>query len=324
METILVTGALGQIGAELIPALRDAYGGSHVIASDIRLPAAGDALAAGPFEYVDCTHIREIAEVVREQGVTTIYHLAAILSASGEERPRAAWDLNMGGLYRVLEVARHHGCRVFFPSSIGAFGPGTPPDDAPQDTIQRPQTMYGITKVAGELLADYYCVRFGLDVRGLRFPGLISYVAPPGGGTTDYAVDMFAHAIRYARYSCFLRADARLPMMYMPDAVRAMIEVMSADRSRLRHRNAFNIAAMSFTPAELATAIAEHVPGFTVDYVVDPVRQAIADSWPHSLDDSAAREEWDWAPRWALPAMTRDMLTRMQERDAAARAAHDA
>lgn len=314
METILVTGALGQIGSELIPALRAEYGAANVIASDIRLPTNDATAAAGPFEYVDCTHIREIAEVVREHAVTTIYHLAAILSASGERRPRATWDLNMGGLYRVLEVARQHNCRVFFPSSIGAFGPGTPQDHTPQDTIQRPQTMYGITKVAGELLADYYCSRFSLDVRGLRFPGLVSYVAQPGGGTTDYAVEMFAHAIRYGRYSCFLRPDARLPMMYMPDAVRAMIELMSADRSRLRHRNAFNISAMSFTPDELAAAIVRHEPGFAVAYLVDPIRQAIADSWPRSLDDSAAREEWGWAPAWDLPAMTRDMLTRMRER----------
>jgi nucleoside-diphosphate-sugar epimerase len=320
---ILVTGALGQIGSELIPALRAEVGQGHVIASDIRLPSAADAAAAGPFEYLDCTHIREVDAVVRARGVTTIYHLAAILSANGEQRPRAAWDLNMGGLYRVLEVARHHRCRVFFPSSIGAFGPSTPRDDAPQDTIQRPQTMYGITKVAGELLADYYCTRFGLDVRGLRLPGLISHVAPPGGGTTDYAVDMYTQAVRYGRYSCFLRADGTLPMMYMPDAIRAMIEVMQAESSRLLHRNAFNVAAMSFSPAELADSIATHVPGFTVDYRVDPVRQAIADSWPRSIDDRAAREEWDWAPRWDLDAMTRDMLARLRERDNVARTAPD-
>jgi len=315
--TLLVTGALGQIGSELVPALRAELGQDQVIASDIRLPTAAAAAAAGPFEYVDCTHIREIDAVVREHSVTTIYHLAALLSASGEQRPRAAWDLNMGGLYRVLEVARHHGCRVFFPSSIGAFGPSTPRDDTPQDTIQRPQTMYGITKVAGELLADYYCTRFGLDVRGLRLPGLISYIAPPGGGTTDYAVDMYTQATRDGRYSCFLRADSTLPMMYMPDAIRAMIEVMQAEASRLRHHNAFNVAAMSFSPAELADCIARYVPGFTVDYHVDPVRQAIADSWPSSIDDRAAREEWGWTPQWDLDAMTRDMLARLRERDAA-------
>ena len=317
METILVTGALGQIGSELVPALREKVGDEHVIASDVRLPSAGAAEAVGAFEYLDCTHIREIDAVVRQHGITTIYHLAALLSASGEQQPRAAWDLNMGGLYRVLEVARHHGCRVFFPSSIGAFGPSTPPDDTPQDTIQRPETMYGITKVAGELLCDYYCSRFGLDARGLRLPGLISYVAPPGGGTTDYAVDMYLQAVRHGRYSCFLRADSTLPMMYMPDAIRAMIEVMQAEESALRHHNAFNVAAMSFSPAELAESIRQLVPGFSVSYRIDPVRQAIADSWPRSIDDSAARKEWGWAPRWDRDSMTRDMLERLRERDAA-------
>jgi len=317
VETILVTGALGQIGTELVPALRAEVGEANVVASDIRLPSGAAPAGAGPFEYLDCTHIREIDAVVRRHGVTTIYHLAAMLSAVGEERPRAAWDLNMGGLYRVLEVARDHGCRVFFPSSIGAFGSSTPRDDAPQETIQRPGTMYGITKVAGELLCDYYCSRFGLDVRGLRLPGLISYVAPPGGGTTDYAVEMYQQAVRYGRYSCFLRADATLPMMYMPDAVRGLIELMQAERSRLEHPNAYNITAMSFSPAELAECIAKYVPGFVVDYHVDPVRQAIADSWPRSIDDSAAREEWGWAPEWDLDAMTQDMLARLRERDAA-------
>jgi len=309
---ILVTGALGQIGSELVAALRAQFGAGQVVASDLRVPPAG--ASDGPFEYVDCTHIREIDAVVRHHEIDTIYHLAALLSAVGEERPRVAWDVNMGGLYRVLEVARQHRCRVFFPSSIGAFGPTTPRDHTPQDTIQRPTTMYGITKVAGELLCDYYCTRFGLDVRGLRFPGLISYSAPPGGGTTDYAVEIFAQALRHRRYSCYLRADTVLPMMYMPDAIRAMIEVMQAEAARLRHRNAFNIASMSFAPAALAAEIAAHLPGFTVDYEVDPVRQAIADSWPRSLDDSAAREEWGWAPRYDLPAMTRDMLEQVGAR----------
>lgn len=322
MNTILVTGALGQIGSELVPALRERFGPERVIASDVRLPTGGDAGTAGPFEYIDCTHIREIEAVVRHYGVDTIYHLAALLSATGEQRPRAAWDVNMGGLYRVLEVARQHGCRVFFPSSIGAFGPGTPRDQTPQETIQRPTTIYGITKVAGELLADYYCTRFGLDVRGVRFPGLISYVAPPGGGTTDYAVDMFNQAVRYGRYSCFLRADTRLPMLYMPDALRAMIELMQADASRLRHRNAFNIAGISVTPAELAAEIRRHIPELEVEYDVDPVRQAIADSWPASLDDAAARVEWGWSASWDLTAMTRDMVQRIRERRAAARDPH--
>ena len=310
MSKILVTGAGGQIGSELVPALRARFGVDQVIASDVRIPAA--ATAEGPFEQVDCTHIQEIAAVVRRHAIGTIYHLAALVSAVGEHHPDVAWDVNMGGLYRVLEVARQQGCRVFFPSSIGAFGPGTPRDPAPQDTIQRPTTMYGITKIAGELLGDYYSSRFGMDVRGVRFPGLISSVAPPGGGTTDYAVDIFAQAIRFRHYSCYLRADTALPMMYMPDAIRAILEVMQADPTRLRHRNAFNISAMSFTPSELAHEIAKHLPDFTIDYQIDPVRQAIADSWPRSLDDTAAREEWGWAPQYDLATMTRDMLNQAE------------
>lgn len=310
MRRVLVTGALGQIGVELVPALRAHPGVDLVVASDVRIPAPGTA--DGPFEYVDCTHIRQIEAVVRRHDIDTIYHLGALLSAVAETKPRTAWEINMGGIYRVLEVARTHGCAVFHPSSIGAFGPSTPQVGTPQDTIQRPTTMYGITKVAAELLCDYYASRFGADTRGLRLPGLISYVAPPGGGTTDYAVEIFHHAVRYGAYHCYLRADTALDMMYMPDAVRAMIELMEADRSRLVHHNAFNITAMSVTPAQLAAAIAEHLPGFTIDYRVDPVRQAIADSWPRSLDDSAARTEWGWAPRFDLAAMTADMLAHVR------------
>lgn len=233
MPNVLVTGALGQIGSELVPALRARFGTANVIASDLRMPPTESSAAEGPFEHIDCTHIREIDAVVRHRQIDTIYHMAALLSAVGEERPHVAWDVNMGGLYRVLEVARQHSCAVFFPSSIGAFGPGTPHDNAPQDTIQRPSTMYGITKVAGELLCDYYHARFGVDTRGLRFPGLISSVAPPGGGTTDYAVEIFAQAIRYHHYVCALEPDTALPMMYMPDAIRAIAELMDADASRL-------------------------------------------------------------------------------------------
>jgi nucleoside-diphosphate-sugar epimerase len=308
---VLVTGAAGQIGSELVPALRRRYGAVHVVASDVRLPAAGAVAEDGPFEHVDCTHIREIDYAVRRHGVRTIYHLAALLSATAEERPRVAWEINMGGLYRVLEVARHHGCSVFLPSSIGAFGPTTPARATPQDTIQRPTTMYGITKVASELLCDYYHGRFGLDTRGLRLPGLVSYVAPPGGGTTDYAVDIFHRAVRDERYSCFLREDTRLPMMYMPDAIRGIIELMEADAARLTHRNAFNVAAMSFTPAELTEEIRRHRPAFEVDYRVDPVRQSIADSWPESVDDSAARSEWGWKAEYDLAGMTADMLAKL-------------
>ena len=315
MSSILVTGALGQIGSELVPALRERYGDARVIASDIRLPPSGtDEDEGGTFEYLDCSHIRQIDGVVRKHDVTSIYHLAALLSATGEEKPRVAWDVNMGGLYRVLEVARQAGCAVFFPSSIGAFGPTTPHDQTPQDTIQRPSTMYGVTKVSGELLCDYYASRFGLDTRGLRLPGLISRVAPPGGGTTDYAVEIFYQAIRYRHYTCFLRPDTELAMMYMPDAIRAMLELMEADPARLRHRNAFNVAAMSFTPERLAAEIRRHIPTFVVDYEVDPMRQAIADSWPRSLDDSAAREEWGWRPQYDLESMTREMLQRLGTR----------
>lgn len=318
MQRILVTGALGQIGSELVPALRARYGAEAVVASDVRMrPAAGDG--EGPFEYLDCTKRERIAEVVHKHHIDTIYHLAALLSATAEEKPQVAWDVNMGSLYRVLEVARQDRCAVFFPSSIGAFGPGTPPDQTPQDTIQRPTTMYGVTKVAGELLCDYYHQRFGVDTRGLRFPGLISYVAPPGGGTTDYAVEIFYEAIRHGRYSCFLAPGTRLDMMYMPDAVEALIGVMEADPARLVHRNAFNVTAMSFTPEELATEIRKHLPEFALSFHVDPMRQKIADSWPNSLDDSAARQEWGWSPKYDLAAMVADMLEKLREKLAAER-----
>jgi nucleoside-diphosphate-sugar epimerase len=313
MQRILVTGGLGQIGAELVPALRERFGADNVVASDIRMPPSG-SLSNGPFEYVDCQHLHEIESVIRRYAIDTIYHLGAVLSATAETKPRVAWDVNMGGIYRVLEAARAHGCAVFHPSSIGAFGPTTPPDGTPQDTLQRPITMYGITKVAAELLCDYYASRFRIDTRGVRLPGLVSYAAPPGGGTTDYAVEIFHHAVRHRRYTCYLRPDTRLDLMYMPDAVRAMIEVMEADPSHLRHRNAYNIAAMSVTPAMLAKAILRHLPDLVIDYEVDPVRQAIADSWPNSIDDSAARADWGWKPRYDLDAMTADMLEHIGQR----------
>ena len=310
MDTFLVTGAAGQIGSELIPALREKYGASRVIASDIRMPAS-TTIADGPFEHLDCTKPDQVHDVVSRHGVRAIYHLAAMLSAIAEDRPQAAWALNMGGLYNVLEVARQYRCAVFFPSSIGAFGPTTPRDRTPQDTAQRPTTIYGVTKVSGELLCDYYAQRFGVDVRGLRFPGLISYAAPPGGGTTDYAVEIFYQAIRYRHYTCFLRGDTALDMMYMPDALRAILELMEADPKRLVHRNSFNISAMNFTPERLAAEIRKHVPEFKLDYDVDPIRQAIADSWPRSIDDSAARAEWGWAPAYDVAAMTKDMLEKL-------------
>jgi nucleoside-diphosphate-sugar epimerase len=314
MRRILVTGALGQIGSELIPALQQRYGAERIVASDIRMVPAGRAAPEVRYEHLDCTQPQQIQEVVRRHDVGTIYHMAALLSAVAEEKPQIAWSLNMGGLYHVLEVARQYDCAVFFPSSIGAFGPTTPREATPQVTIQRPTTMYGVTKVAGELLCDYYARRFGTDTRGLRLPGLVSYAAPPGGGTTDYAVDIFYQALRYRHFGCFLRADTRLDMMYMPDAIRAMVELMEADGARLSHRNAYNITAMSITPDELAAAIREHIPDFVIDYEIDPERQAIADSWPRSLDDSAARADWGWAPAFDLAAMTRDMLERLGEK----------
>lgn len=270
MRKILVTGALGQIGSELVPALCERYGAGNVIASDVRMRQPQGGLERGEvgqenlcqFAHVDCTYPDQILEVVRRHDAGTIYHLAALLSASAEERPQVAWTTNMGGLYNVLEAARQYGCAVFFPSSIGAFGPSTPRDGTPQVTVQRPTTMYGVTKVSGELLCDYYASRFAVDTRGLRLPGLISYMAPPGGGTTDYAVEIFRQAIRYRHYTCFLGAGTKLDMMYMPDAIRAMYELMEADRARLTDRNAFNVSAMSITPKELADAIRARIPGF--------------------------------------------------------------
>jgi nucleoside-diphosphate-sugar epimerase len=311
MRRILVTGALGQIGSELIPALQDRYGAGDVVGSDLRVMPL-ERLAGSACEHVDCTQPQQVLEVIRRHDVGTIYHLAALLSAVAEERPHVAWSVNMGGLYNVLEAARQYRCQVFFPSSIGAFGPSTPREHTPQVTVQRPTTMYGVTKVAGELLCDYYASRFGVDARGLRLPGLISYVAMPGGGTTDYAVEIFYSALRYKHYSCFLKPDTRLDMMYMPDAVGAMIALMEAEARRLSHRNAYNITAMSITPAELAAEIRKHIPDFAIDYQVDPVRQAIAGSWPQSIDDGAARKDWGFAPRFDLAAMTADMLKRLR------------
>ena len=314
MRRILVTGALGQIGSELVVALRARYGSEAVIASDIRLPPLETLRPGERFEFLDSTNARQIQDIVRNRDIGTIYHLAALLSATAEEKPHVAWELNMGGLYKVLEVARQLDCKVFFPSSIGAFGPGTPKDNTPQDTIQRPTTMYGVTKVAGELLCDYYHRRFGVDTRGLRFPGLISHAAPPGGGTTDYAVAIFYDAIRHRRYTCFLKPDTRLDMMYMPDALAALVALMEADPTRLIHRNSFNVTAMNFTPEELAGEIRKHIPPFEIRYEIDPVRQGIADSWPHSLDCSAARDEWGFAPQYDLGAMVEDMLAKLRAR----------
>lgn len=299
--------------------MRARFGTDHVIATDLRVVPSRAAAAESPYDHLDCTEPQQLHEAVRRYDVGTIYHLAALLSASAEAAPQLAWSVNMAGIYNVLEVARTYGCQVFFPSSIGAFGPSTPKDATPQVTIQRPTTIYGVTKVAGEMLCDYYAGRFEVDTRGLRLPGVVSYVAAPGGGTTDYAVEMFLHAVRYGRYTCFLQAGTRLDMMYMPDALAAMIQVMEAKAECLHHRNAYNVTAMSVTPAEIADAIRQRIPAFAVDYEVDPVRQAIADSWPRSLDDSEARKDWSWAPRYDLEAMTKDVLTRLREKLAAAR-----
>jgi nucleoside-diphosphate-sugar epimerase len=308
MTRILVTGAAGQVGTELVPALRSIYGEDNVLASDLK----ADPGDLGSYVRLDCMDSAALAEVTDRHRADTIYHLAAILSATAEKRPQAAYAVNMGTLMNVLELARERGTRVFTPSSIAAFGPDTPRHPAtPQDTIQRPTTMYGVTKVAGELLCDYYVRRFGVDVRGVRYPGLISYVAPPGGGTTDYAVDIFYQALQTGEYTCFLGEDTQLDMMYMPDAIRGSIELMEADGGQLRHRNAFNIAAMQFTPAQLAAAIRVHLPQFRIHYDVDPMRQAIADSWPIRLDDGAAREEWGWRPQYDLPALVADMVEKL-------------
>lgn len=307
MNRILVTGAGGQIGSWLVPRLRELYGEANVLATDVRHLGA-DFTEAGPFQVLDATQAKAVGQAVMRHDADTVYHLAAILSAIGEKDPRLAWHVNMTSLEAVLEVARDQGCAVFTPSSIGVFGPGTPKDPTPQDTVMRPTTMYGITKVAGELLCDYYHTRFGVDTRGVRFPGLISYGAPPGGGTTDWAVEIFYEAVEKGSYSCFLERDAQLDMMYMPDAVDALVDIMEADGSKLVHRNAFNVTGMQLTPDGLAAEIRKHIPDFTIDYDVDPVRQGIADSWPDRIDDSAAREEWGWSPSYDAAAMTADML----------------
>ena len=281
MKTILVTGAVGQIGSELTMVLREKYGNDTIIATGHTSKPSEKLLNSGPFQYINCLDITTVEEVVKENNVNTIYHLAALLSVVAEERPQLAWDVNMNGLYNVLEVAREHNCAVFTPSSIGAFGLSTPLDNTPQDTIQRPNTMYGITKVAGELLCDYYYKRYGVDTRGLRYPGIISYETLPGGGTTDYAVEIFYEAIKNKKYTCFLKQGTYLDMMYMPDAINSAIKLMEADPAKLIHRNAFNVTAMSVDPEDIANEIKKSIPDFIMDYRVDPIRQAIADSWPN-------------------------------------------
>jgi nucleoside-diphosphate-sugar epimerase len=314
MKRILITGAGGQIGSELTRALRDRYGIENVIASDIRTEPNSGIRDHGEYEILDCTDAHRINKVVRQRQVGTIYHLAAILSAVAEENPQLAWHVNMNGLYNVLETAREHKCHVFYPSSIGVFGPTTPVKDTPQEAIQRPTTMYGVTKVSGELLCDYFFRRYGVDTRGLRYPGLISHQALPGGGTTDYAVDIYYGAIQHGQYTCYLSENTYLDMLYMPDAIRAAIELMEADYNTLIHRNAFNVTAMSVSPRDIAAEIRKIIPEFAVAYEIDAVRQQIADSWPDAIDDSAAREEWGWQPEYDLQSTTNDMIRALGQR----------
>ncbi|WP_423406913.1 L-threonine 3-dehydrogenase [Heyndrickxia sp. MSNUG] len=313
MKKIIITGALGQIGSELTGKLRDIYGQDNVIATDIR-KTDSEAAVNGPFEILDVMDAKSMGEIANKYQVDTIMHMAALLSATAEAKPQFAWNLNMGGLMNALETARELNCQFFTPSSIGAFGPSTPKDNTPQDTIQRPTTMYGVNKVAGELLADYYFQRFGVDTRGVRFPGLISYVAPPGGGTTDYAVEIYYEAIKNGTYTSYIDKGTYMDMMYMPDALNAIVDLMEADSSKLIHRNAFNVTAMSFDPEELAAEIKKHIPAFELTYNVDPVRQAIADSWPNSIDASAAAAEWDFKAKYDLSRMTADMLDKLRQK----------
>ncbi|PAE26460.1 L-threonine 3-dehydrogenase [Bacillus sp. 7894-2] len=311
MKRIMITGALGQIGSELTLKLREIYGTDNVIATDIRKNDS-EAANSGPFEMVDVTDAKSMMDTAKKYNVDTVIHMAALLSATAEANPVFAWNLNMGGLMNALETARECNAQFFTPSSIGAFGPSTPKDNTPQDTIHRPTTMYGVNKVAGELLSDYYYYKFGVDTRGLRFPGLISYVTPPGGGTTDYAVEIYYEAIKNGRYTSYIDKGTYMDMMYMPDALNAIIDLMEADADKLIHRNSFNVTAMSFEPEQIAAEIRKHVPGFEISYEVDPVRQGIADSWPNSIDASAAREEWGFKADFDLAKMTADMLDKLR------------
>lgn len=291
MKNILITGGLGQLGTEIATALRSRYGASNVVVTDIRDSLTNETVQAGPYYVLDCRDGVTLTEIVKKHQIDTIYHLAALLSATAEKIPQKAWDINMNGLYNILEVARENGCAVFTPSSIAAFGPSTIKDHTPQDTIQRPTSIYGISKVTGELLCDYYFHKYDVDTRGVRYPGIISNVTMPGGGTTDYAVEIYYEAVKQKSYTCFLEGDTYLDMMYMPDAVKASIELMEADPGRLRHRNAFNVTSMSFCPEDLAAYIRKEIPEFEISYNIDPVRQALANSWPNSLEDYAARVE---------------------------------
>jgi len=314
MGNILVTGATGQIGTDLTRELRGRCGANTVVASSRHRPRDDAQHDWDPFEELDVTSRESLERAVAAHDVEAVFHLAAVLSAVGEQDPQRAWNVNVNGLHNVLETARMGGVKqVFWPSSIAAFGPDTPRNHTPQDTITHPTTMYGVTKVTGELLCDYYVDHYGLDVRGVRYPGVISSDTPPGGGTTDYAVEIFYAALTQARYTCFVRADTVLPMIYMPDCIHAAIGLMQADRSRLQHHNGFNVSAMSFSAGELAAEIKKHIPRFECRFEPDE-RQKIADSWPRDLDDTAARDEWGWQPTYGLAEMTADMLEKLKTR----------
>lgn len=315
MKNILIIGATGQIGSELTMELRGRYGNDHVVAGYIiGSEPKGELKESGPSEIVDVTDGEMIAAAVKKYHIDTIYNLAALLSVVAESKPKLAWKIGIDGLWNVLEVARENGCAVFTPSSIGSFGPSTPHVGTPQDTIQRPQTMYGVSKVTTELLSDYYFHKYGVDTRAVRFPGLISNVTLPGGGTTDYAVDIYYSAVRGEKFVCPIKQGTLMDMMYMPDALNGAIQLMEADPTRLIHRNAFNIASMSFAPETIYAAIKKEIPAFEMVYTPDPLKQSIADSWPDSMDDSCARAEWDWKPEYDLESMTKDMIAKLRAR----------
>lgn len=315
MENILIIGATGQIGSELTMELRRRYGNDHVVAGYIiGSEPKGELKESGPSEVVDVTDGEMIASVVKKYHIDAIYNLAALLSVVAESRPKLAWKIGIDGLWNVLEVARENGCAVFTPSSIGSFGPSTPHVGTPQDTIQRPQTIYGVSKVTTELLSDYYFHKYGVDTRAVRFPGLISNITLPGGGTTDYAVDIYYSAVRGEKFVCPIKPGTLMDMMYMPDALNAASKLMEADPTRLIHRNAFNIASMSFAPETIFEAIKKEIPSFEIEYKPDPLKQSIADSWPDSMDDSCARAEWDWKPEYDLESMTKDMIVKLRAR----------
>ncbi len=314
MKNILITGALGQLGSELAYYLRDIYSPKNVVLVDIRDDVNRALIEDGPFYISDCRDREKISKIVKDHNIDTIFHLAAILSARGEMDPTFAWAININGLTTILEIARINNCAVFTPSSIGAFGDSTPKDNTPQLTIQRPCTIYGVSKVAGELLCDYYNCKYNVDTRGVRFPGLISYLTPPGGGTTDYAIEIFYEAIKNKKYVCPIKEDTYMDMLYMDDAIKAIVDLMNAKQSRLKNRNAYNITAMSFTPAQIAAEIKKHIPDFEIEYDIDPIKQAIADSWPNKLDDSEAREQWDYNPKYDLEKMVAEMLDQISRR----------